>query len=71
LNKTCIKKAPPDVHRKAHLEDNGPSLVKSWNEAVDFWGLPEEWATVFPNNTDAATFNRRIILIQVLFRTLH
>ncbi|MEJ2042325.1 MAG: hypothetical protein P8X74_03310 [Reinekea sp.] len=31
----CIKKAPPDVHYEAQLE--GPSFIKSWNEAVDFW----------------------------------
>ncbi|MEJ2072065.1 MAG: hypothetical protein P8X79_01195 [Reinekea sp.] len=34
---SCIKKAPADVHREAQLEGNGPSLVKSWNEAADFW----------------------------------
>ncbi|MEJ2065615.1 MAG: hypothetical protein P8X74_20445 [Reinekea sp.] len=28
----CTKK----VHREAQLEGNGPTLVKSWNEAVDF-----------------------------------
>ncbi|MEJ2044153.1 MAG: hypothetical protein P8X89_12835 [Reinekea sp.] len=32
----CIKKAPSEVHREAQLEGN-PSLVRSWNEAVDFW----------------------------------
>jgi hypothetical protein len=37
LNQTCIKKASPKVHREVHLEGNGPSLVKSWNEAVGFW----------------------------------
>ncbi|MEJ2075227.1 MAG: hypothetical protein P8X79_17385, partial [Reinekea sp.] len=24
-------------HREAQLEGNGSSLVKNWNEAVDFW----------------------------------
>ncbi|MEJ2063521.1 MAG: hypothetical protein P8X74_09655 [Reinekea sp.] len=37
MNKTCIKKAHPEVHREAQLEGNGPSLAKSWSEAVDFW----------------------------------
>jgi hypothetical protein len=32
----CIKKVPPDVHREAQLQGNGPSLVKSWNEAVEY-----------------------------------
>ncbi|MEJ2045718.1 MAG: hypothetical protein P8X74_15935 [Reinekea sp.] len=65
--KTCIKKVPPDVHRKG----NGPSLVKSWNKAVDFWRASRRVGRRLPNNTYVTILNRRVILICVLFETLH
>ncbi|MEJ2074394.1 MAG: hypothetical protein P8X79_13160 [Reinekea sp.] len=51
LNKTCIKKAPPDVHRETQLLAMAPPLPRAGTKRWTFGGLLEEWATAFENDT--------------------